>query len=600
MSREIDRVRNLAPLALALSAALVATTAWSVEPDPGSRTSDQVRAAAQPRSETTDQLIVKYRKDAVAYQHASLITMASAHTVMNRAGVQMQALRRNALEAHVMKLDRHMPVAQLAGLARAIVAADPAVEYAEPDRLMHIALTPNDTRYLDQWHYYEATGGLTAPAAWDKSTGTGVVVAVIDTGYRPHVDLAANIVGGYDMIIDTAVSNDSNGRDSNAQDPGDWVAAGECGVGSAASNSSWHGTHVSGTIAALTSNASGVAGVAFGAKVLPVRALGKCGGYTSDIADGITWASGGTVSGLPANAYPARVINMSLGGGGACDATTQGAINGARGRGTVVVVAAGNSNADAANYSPASCAGVITVAAVNRSGGRAYYSNYGAVVDVAAPGGDMRTSSANGVLSTLNSGTSAPGADSYAYYQGTSMATPHVAGVVALMLAKNAALTPDEVETRLKGSTRAFPATCSQCGTGIVNASAAVDAAVGGGSSTVVAEVESNNTLSTAQTITPNPAIVNGSISSSTDTDYYKVTLGAGKTLTAKLTPPATADYDLYVYNSAGTLLGSSVLGTGQIDTVTYKNTGTTSISVYARVYYYSGGAGSYTLNLSQ
>src|SRR5207253_2923541 len=180
-------------------------------------------------------------------------------------------------------------------------------------------------------------------------------------------------------------------------------------------------------------------------------------------------ASGGTVSGLPANTTPARVINLSLGGSGSCDTTSQNAINSARSRNTVVVVAAGNSNADAANYSPASCAGVITVAAVNRSGGRAYYSNYGAKVAVAAPGGDMRSSAANGILSTLNAGATTPGADNYAYYKGTSMATPHVAGVVALMLSRNAALTPDDVAAKLKSTARPFPASCAQCGAGIVD-----------------------------------------------------------------------------------------------------------------------------------
>jgi serine protease len=295
-----------------------------------------------------------------------------------------------------------------------------------------------------------------------------------------------------------------------------------------------------------------------------------------------------------------------FGGGGACDTTTQTAINGARSRGAVVVVAAGNSNANAANYSPASCSGVITVAAVNRLGGKAYYSNFGAVVDVAAPGGDMRTNSADGVLSTLNSGTSTPGADTYAYYQGTSMATPHVSAVVALMRATNPALTPDQVESLLKGSTRAFPATCSQCGTGIVSAAAAVTAAAGGGGGggggtpTPVAEVESNNTLGTAQLVSANPALVSGSLSSSSDTDYYRVSLAAGKTLTATLTPPSTRDYDLYLYNSAGTQLARSILGTGAVDTVTYRNTGTTAITLYVRVRYYSGGSGSYTLGLSQ
>ena len=203
-------------------------------------------------------------------------------------------------------------------LARDIVASDPNVEYAEPDRIMRRTLTPNDTRYNEQWHYFEAAGGINAPPAWDKSTGAGVVTAVIDTGYRPHADLAGNILPGYDFISDTFVANDGNGRDSDASDPGDWINAGECGPGDPAAfeSSSWHGTHVAGTIAALTNNASGVAGIAFNAKVVPARVLGKCGGYTSDIADAIVWTSGGSVSGVPANANPAKVLNISLGGGG--------------------------------------------------------------------------------------------------------------------------------------------------------------------------------------------------------------------------------------------------------------------------------------------
>lgn len=551
----------------------------------------------------TDRLIVKYRDGSRAAVQADFSSMAPAHASVNRMGAQMQALRRTVNNAVVMQLDRRVSVDEAAAMAREIMAGDADVLYAEPDRIMKIQLTPNDSRYGEQWHYFEATGGLNLPTAWDKSTGAGVVVAVIDTGYRPHADLAANILPGYDFIGDLAVANDGNGRDSDASDPGDAVAAGECGVGDPASGSSWHGTHVAGTVAAVTNNGAGVAGVAFGAKVVPIRVLGKCGGYTSDIADGIVWASGGAVSGAPANANPAKVINMSLGGGGACDTTTQTAINSARSRGTVVVVAAGNSNANAGSFSPASCAGVITVAATNRSGGKAYYSNFGTVVDVAAPGGDVRSAATNGILSTLNSGSAGPGADNYDWYQGTSMAAPHVAGVVALMRARNSALTPDEIESRLKSSTRAFPATCSQCGTGIVNANAAVDAAIGGGGGgtvTIVAEVESNNTRGTAQVITPNPALVNGRLSGSTDTDYFRVTLGAGKTLTATLTPPAGVDYDLYLYNSAGTQVASSIKGAGAVDTATYANGGGAAITVYARVRYYSGGAANYTLRLAQ
>ncbi len=572
--------------------------------------------AATVGPDSTDRIIVKYRDGStVQLQAAGAASRAqqrqrSLESSAQRFNARLAHVRGTALGADVLRLDRHMANADVAALAREIAAADPDVEYAEPDRIMKPMFVPNDSNYSLQWHYYESTAGLNLPAAWDLSTGTGITVAVIDTGYRPHVDLAANIVSGYDFIADTFVSNDGDARDADARDPGDAIVAGECGSGypTQDQSSSWHGTHVAGTIAAVTNNGSGVAGVAFGAKVQPVRVLGKCGGYTSDIADAIVWASGGTVTGVPANATPARVLNLSLGGSGTCDTTTQTAINSARSRNAVVVVAAGNSGANAANYSPASCTGIVTVAAVNRSGGRAYYSNYGSVVEVAAPGGDMTSSSANGILSTLNAGATAPGADAYAYYQGTSMATPHVAGVVALMLAKNASLTPDQVITMLQSTARTFPATCSQCGSGIVDAAAAVTAAAGGGGGggggggTTIAEVESNNTRTTAQSISTAGTTVNGSFSAKTDTDYYKVVLPAGKKLTATLTPNSTSDYDLYLYNSSGTQLSRSINGTGAVDTVTYTNSGSASVTLYVRAYYYSGKTGStgtYTLGFA-
>jgi serine protease len=432
------------------------------------------------------------------------------------------------------------------------------------------------------------------------------VVAVIDTGYRPHADLAANIVGGYDFISTAAVGNDGNGRDSDALDPGDATIAGECAAGEPAYSSSWHGTHVAGTIAALTNNGAGVAGVAYGAKVLPVRVLGKCGGYTSDIADGVVWAAGGAVSGVPANAHPARVLNLSLGGGGSCGTTMQNAINTARSRGAVVVVAAGNSNTNASNATPANCAGVVTVAATNRSGGRSYYSNYGTVVDIAAPGGDMRSAATNGILSTLNSGPTSPGVDTLAYYQGTSMATPHVAGVAALMLAVKSSLTPDQVESLLKSSARAFPVACSGCGTGIVNAAAAVAAAVNSSPTvTVVAEVERNNSLNRAQVITGSNVQVNGSLASTSDTDYFRVSIAPGATLTATLTSgsPTTGNADVAIYSTNGSLLAASSSGLGQVDSASLRNGNTTAYTAYVRVLRGSGSTAtsfSYTLQLAQ
>jgi serine protease len=574
-------------------------------------------AAVGVPSDATDRVVVRYRQRSTS-DVVDAATLRSAEQAAGRAGAGVKHLRRTGSGSHVLKLDRRLSLERVRQLAAEIQATDPQVEYAEPDRIMTIQLVPNDPTYPAQWQYSEPVAGLNLPAAWDKSTGTGVVVAVIDTGYRPHADLAANIVPGYDFITSAVVGNDGNGRDADALDPGDGVNAGECGTGSTAQNSSWHGTHVAGTIAALTGNGVGVAGVAFGAKVQPVRVLGKCGGFTSDIADAIIWASGGTVPGVPANPTPARVINMSLGGSGACDTSSQNAINSARSRGTVVVVAAGNSNQNASNASPANCTGVVTVGAVGRGGARAFYSNYGTLVDVSAPGGDQSTGTANGILSTLNAGARAPGADSYAYYQGTSMATPHVAGVAALMLARNPALTPDQVEARLKSSARPLPVTCSLgCGAGLVDASAAVDAAIGAVPAPApapapaaaptpvpssVTELEPNNSLAAAQVLSVGATLA-GTLASSTDTDYYRFSIAPGRSVVVKLTPNASSDYDLYAYNSVGTRIASSVLGTGAVDSVTLSNSSTTASAIaYVRVIYFSGGvgssAGTYSLTL--
>ena len=552
----------------------------------------------------TDRIIVKYRT-APATDVGLTAQARGAELSAARFGVAMSRVRTTALGSQVLRVDRRLSLAEAERLAADIAANDPNVEYAEPDRIMRRTFTPNDTRYNEQWHYFEAAGGINAPTAWDKSTGTGVVIGVVDTGYRPHTDLAANLLPGYDFISDTFVANDGNGRDSDASDPGDWINAGECGPGDPATfeASSWHGTHVAGTVAARTNNALGVAGVAFNARVVPARVLGKCGGFTSDIADAIIWSSGGTVSGVPANANPAKVISMSLGGGGACGATTQSAINTARSNGASVIVAAGNSNANAANFSPASCSGVVTVAAVGRNGGKASYSNFGATVEVAAPGGGGGGS----VLSTLNSGSQGPGADSYAGYNGTSMATPHVSGVVALMLSVKPTLTPDQVTQILQSTARAFPATCAQCGSGIVNANAAVDAALGNTNPPDpppgTAEVEPNNTRAASQLISVDNTTVNGTMASSSDTDYYRMTLPAGGRLVATLTPNASSDYDLFVYNSNGALICSSERASGLVDSCAVTNTGTSAFTRYVRVVYWSGGTGAtngrYTVNLN-
>jgi len=557
----------------------------------------------------TDRLIVRY-KDAVDNSKGAVpahALTAARQALLARSGQQlgatMRVLRATASGANVLQLSRTMSLDEAKALAADLMARDPDVEYAEPDRIMLPLFVPNDPMYTQQWDLFDAKGGMNVPAAWDKSTGAGINVAVIDTGYRPHVDLQGQILPGYDFITSSAISADGNGRDSDASDPGDNTYAGQCGTGIPAQDqaSSWHGTHVAGTIAAKANNGVGVAGVAYGAKIVPARVLGKCGGYTSDIADAIVWASGGAVTGVPANANKARVLNLSLGGSGTCDTTTQNAINSARSRGAVVVVAAGNSNINAANSNPANCAGVIAVAAVGRTGGKASYSNYGSVVDVAAPGGD----SGAGILSTWNAGTSTPAGDNYGYMMGTSMATPHVAAVAALMLSKNPNLTPDEVEAKLKSSARAFPAACSGCGAGIVDAAAAVNAAAATATVTPPTqnEVEPNNSIPAANAVNVSGTVVKGTLYGTTDNDYFVVQVPAGKTLTATLTMNAgsgSTDYDLYAYNSAGTQLAMSTNGAGTPDAVSVANATSATSPRYIRVRYHTGVYGaSYSLKFT-
>lgn len=435
----------------------------------------------------TDQLIISYAGDAAA---AGVDRIAQVQELSAAAEVDLAYVRQLTPNTLVVKLPAWQDLATIDAVRNKILTAVAEVELVEPDAWQTITQTPNDPSYPNQWHYFTVITGTTAtygaslPGAWDITTGvSSVVVAVVDTGILNHADLAGRTVPGYDFIADSAIANDGNGRDNNPSDPGDWITTTESSSGYFAGcpvgNSSWHGTHVAGTIAANSNNSVGVAGINWNAKILPVRVLGKCGGYTSDIVDGIRWAAGLAVTGVPANPNPARVINMSLGGSGACSTTYQNAINAAVNAGTTVVVAAGNSNANAANYSPASCANVITVAATGRTGNRAYYSNYGAVVEISAPGGDKTIDS--GILSTLNSGATVPAADSYAYYQGTSMATPHVAGIVSLLLAVNPTLTPAQITSLLQANVTPFPAgstcTTANCGPGIINAAAAVAAA---------------------------------------------------------------------------------------------------------------------------
>ena len=331
------------------------------------------------------------------------------------------------------------------------------VAYAHPNYLLFAQAIPNDPEYSNQRWHYEA---IRLPEAWDIENGTSspVIVAVIDGGVPTgHPDFAGKLLPGYDFYSDAATSGDGDGRDPNPEDT--------------APGTDYHGSHVTGTVAAATNNNLGVAGVSWGARVVPIRALSGGSGTLADVADALRWAAGLRVNGVPPNSNPAKVINMSLGGPVACTSAPalQQAINEASAAGAIIVVAAGNSNADASTFSPAGCSGVVTVGATNASGSRAWYSNYGTRIDVMAPGGEA----GQPVFSTLASGA-------YGGKAGTSMAAPHVAGVLALMKSKNPNLTAAEAVNILKETARPLGAACyrpsgSECGAGLVDARAALD-----------------------------------------------------------------------------------------------------------------------------
>jgi len=451
-----------------MTLAMLSQTATAMLPDTELNTSTVSAKTEKNSYINRPSFIVKYNNS------NALVSAKSMSSAMStKSGKKMKYVRKMSMGAHVIEMDGVATASEIDAFLSSM-QSDSSISLIVRDQLLQIQSTPSDPQYNNQWHYYESTGGLNLPTAWDSSTGQGAVVAVIDTGITDHVDLRANLLPGYDMISRADIGVDGDGRDSDPSDPGDASAANECRANTPARSSSWHGTHVAGTVAAVSNNGIGIAGVAYDAKIVPIRALGKCGGLTSDIADAMIWAAGGSVPGIPNNPNPADVLNLSLGGAGSCDAISQAAINQAVSLGATVVVAAGNSTENVSNATPANCSNVVSVAAVGRNGGRASYSNFGNLVDVAAPGGDQRTGRSDGVLSTLNAGNTTPAGDIYEYYQGTSMATPHVAGAAALLYSLTPNITPAEVESVLESTARSFPSSCSGCGTGIVDAAAAV------------------------------------------------------------------------------------------------------------------------------
>lgn len=315
------------------------------------------------------------------------------------------------------------------------------VVYAQPNYIYQPSAVPNDQYYNYQWHYPQ----INLPQAWDITTGdNSVIVSVIDTGVLlSHPDLAGQLVAGYDFISSTDISGDGDGIDNNPDDVGDAVQGG---------SSSFHGSHVAGTIAAASNNSNGVAGVAWGARIMPIRVLGKGGGTSYDITQGILYSAGLTNDSGTLPAQRADIINMSL-GGGSPDQATLNAVTAARSAGVIIIAAAGNENTSQLSY-PASYDGVVSVSAVDLNRERAPYSNFGSAIDVAAPGGDTQADlngdgRPDGVLSTAADDSSGTIEFSYNFYNGTSMAAPHVAGVAALMQSVYSGLTPAEFDSML-------------------------------------------------------------------------------------------------------------------------------------------------------
>ncbi|MEF7615077.1 S8 family peptidase [Aquincola sp. MAHUQ-54] len=448
-------------------------------------------------------VVVQFKADATVIRARALAANATASTVAQVLGERASTLGGRvgvALRAGPA-ITARTQVVTAEGISSAELsaklAADSAVEYAEPDQRARAMAVPNDTYYhsgppvvgpaAGQWYLRApdslVTSGINAPAAWDISqggaAGAGVIVAVLDTGVRSdHPDLAGKVLPGYDMVSNPRFAGDGDGLDSDAQDPGDYVTEAEAATAEfrdadcrVAVPSSWHGTQVAGIVGASTNNGVGVAGVGWNVRILPVRVLGKCGGDMSDIAMGIRWAAGLEVPGVPVNPNPARVINLSLGFQGACPSGSayQAAISEAVSqKGVAVVVAAGNANGLAVS-SPGNCKDVITVGAVRHMGTKVGFANVGPQVTVSAPGGNC-VNLADGtpclypIMSTFNEGTTTPVLGSASYTDGlehwalgTSFAAPIVSGTVGLMLAVQPALSPAQVTALLKQSARAFP-----------------------------------------------------------------------------------------------------------------------------------------------
>jgi serine protease len=474
-----------------------------------------------PAQEPVSRLIIRYHVGvkAAGQGGATAITerleaAAQVTRTANLAGAsELRYLKSVSTQMSVAALDQPVSGADALSLIERL-KSDPAVAEVVVDRRAMPHFVPNDPFFdpAGQWHLQAPSvvaGGINAGPAWDRSTGAGVVIAVLDGGYRPHADLVGNVLPGYDFVSADDPSrfagntfwtaNDGNARDADAQDPGDWITAADVDAGYCSTytkgpvDSTWHGTHVAGLAAAVGNNAQGGLGVAFGSRLLPVRVLGRCGGYVSDILAGARWAAGLSVPGVPVNNTPAKVLNLSLGVVANCETYIQSVVNEVRAQGASMVVSSGNGGSTKIS-APANCTGVVAVTAHTREGDNADYANVGAGVSISAPGGGNNSTLAEtpgairSVVSTGNAGVTTPSTDNYLEFTGTSMAAPQVAGVLALMASVRPDLGMATLETILTGAARPFPvgSYCvvnpnnldpGFCGSGLLDAQAAVSAA---------------------------------------------------------------------------------------------------------------------------
>ncbi len=473
--------------------------------------------------ETTGRLIVKLKpaeEDNRRQAQALTTAPGSANRISalgQRVGLAQRAARNLGGDMSVIVLEQ--PLAG-AGLTTALdtLRADPEVEFAEIDQRRYAQALPNDPLYTEQWYLQaDQPSAVNFTAAWDLTTGsTDTVIAVLDTGVRfDHPDLGreglvpgGRLLAGHDFVSGESSSsfvsaNDGDGWDTDPSDPGDWVSEAEAASGPLArcdeSDSSWHGTRVAGILGATTDNMAGIAGGTWNTPILPVRVLGKCGGYDSDIIAAMRWAAGLSVPGAPANPTPAKILNLSLGGSGNCSNSYRQTVTTLTAAGVLVVAAAGNEHGPV--QTPGNCPGVLAVAGLRHVGTKVGYSSFGTEVGIAAPAGNCVNFGLPCLLpliSTSNTGTTVPGLYSYTANIGTSFAVPMVSAIAGLMHAVNDELSNSEMIARIQSGARPFPApdpaipvcpaldsltsqcncTTTTCGAGMADAPGAVSEAL--------------------------------------------------------------------------------------------------------------------------